>query len=62
MRGGQSSHTAILFVLVMAIVGIAALMHASDDGGSGERSPAGSAWVCNSNFDSLSCFLASLSR
>ncbi len=50
---------AMLFVLVMLIIGVAVAMRTSDIGGHGLG---GEAWVCTSHTDSLSCFLASLSR
>ncbi len=56
--GGQS-HMAMLFVLVMLIIGVAVLVRTSDVGSHG---PGGNAWACASHTDSLPCFLASLSR
>ena len=55
---GQS-HMAVLFVLVMLIIGVAAVVRTSDVGSHGGG---GEAWVCRSHTDSLSCFLASLSH
>ncbi len=55
---GQS-HMAVLFVLVMLIIGVAVALRTSDLGTHG---PGADAWVCTSRTDSLSCFLASLSH
>ncbi len=50
---------AVLFVLVMLIIGVAVLVRTGDIGSHG---PGSEAWVCASNTDSLRCFLASLGR
>ena len=55
---GQS-HVAILLLLTLTL-GLA--VWARPGGLPSPRSASNIAWVCSSNFDSLGCFLASLSR
>ena len=55
---GQS-HSAILFLLIMLMIGIAVW---SRPGGLARNDASNIAWVCSTRMDSLSCFLASLTR